>query len=144
MHLAGIKISNLFSFPYISDFFDAPEVTFHNDKLANVNLLIGPNGSGKSNFLDILHYILKNVFFRPYMIDESVLASGSSFEKAIIPASQSTIHLSSHKSFFFFFSEIHIRLTLTDHDYDNIRFFLTHSAEIQELITTYSTQEVLF
>ena len=62
MHLAGIKISNLFSFPYLPDISSSPEVTFRNHGDANVNLLIGPNGSGKTNFLTIVQHVMKSVF----------------------------------------------------------------------------------
>lgn len=73
MHFAGLKISNLFSFPYISDLSSSPEVTFRNDRVANVNLLIGPNGSGKTNFLTVVYHIMKSAFLRQYMIDETYL-----------------------------------------------------------------------
>jgi len=54
MQLAGITISNLFSFPYLADVEHAQEVTFHNIEKDNVNVLIGPNGAGKSKFLEII------------------------------------------------------------------------------------------
>ena len=69
MQLAGIKISNLFSFPYLADLQNAQEVTFYNSKQKNVHVLIGPNGAGKSKFLDIIRYVLRHGLRKDYIFD---------------------------------------------------------------------------
>ncbi len=69
MQLAGIKISNLFSFPYLADIQNAQEVTFYNSKKKNVHVLIGPNGAGKSKFLDIIRYVLRHGLRKDYAFD---------------------------------------------------------------------------
>lgn len=146
MYLKGIKISNLFSFPYVADLGSAPEVTFHNDKSPNVNLLIGPNGSGKSNFLTIVHYILKSVFLKQYVVDQAYLDSSLPDEQsqAIREYIQPFDHVFSHVAFQDQPSETLVRLTLTQHDYDNLRFLLSHREEINALIAQYSHLEFAF
>lgn len=69
MQLAGIKISNLFSFPYLADIQNAQEVTFYNNKKNNVHVLIGPNGAGKSKFLDTIKYVLRYGLRKDYFLD---------------------------------------------------------------------------
>ena len=71
MQLAGIKISNLFSFPYLADIQTAQEVTFCNSKKKNVHVLIGPNGAGKSKFLDTIKYVLRHGLRKSYVLDQA-------------------------------------------------------------------------
>ena len=73
MQLAGIKISNLFSFPYLTDVDHAQEVTFYNSKKQNVHVLIGPNGAGKSKFLDIIKYVVRHGLRNDYLLDHDQL-----------------------------------------------------------------------
>lgn len=49
-----------------------------------------------------------------------------------------------HNSFSDQPSEAIVRLTLTEHDYDNLRFLLSHRTEINGLIETYSSKDIVF
>ena len=136
MQLAGIKISNLFSFPYLADIQNAQEVTFYNNKKKNVHVLIGPNGAGKSKFLDIIKYVLRRGLRYDYTLERSDLR---------IKTHESPLqgvyanYASPDKP-----SEAIVRLTLTDHDYDNLRFLCAHAEEINTLIREHSDLDIQF
>jgi hypothetical protein len=61
-----------------------------------------------------------------------------------VESSQLLDRVYAHNSFSDQPSEAIVRLTLTEHDYDNIRFLLSHRTEINALITTYSAQYITF
>ncbi len=136
MQLAGIKISNLFSFPYLADIQNAQEVTFYNNKKKNVHVLIGPNGAGKSKFLDTIKYVLRHGLRKSYVLDHATnrITSHENLTQGVYAH-----HNSPDKP-----SEVIVRLTLTDHDYDNLRFLCSHYEEINALITTYSDLDISF
>jgi energy-coupling factor transporter ATP-binding protein EcfA2 len=146
MQLAGIKISNLFSFPYISDLKLAQEVVFHNIGKNNVNVLIGPNGAGKSKFLDVITKIWKVAFMKDYMVSKQLFDSEDPEKlKSVIIENPVLLektypHFNSPEKP----SEVIIRFTLTEHDYDNLRFLCEHGDEINALIKKYSTINFAF
>jgi hypothetical protein len=45
MQLSCVKISNILSFPYVSDLANFQGVCFDPDKDHDINVFIGPNGS---------------------------------------------------------------------------------------------------
>ena len=141
MQLAGIKISNLFSFPYLSDIKSAQEVTFRNAGKSNVNVLIGPNGAGKSKFLNVIEYILKAGFMRDYVVDKAKLGSKDAHElQSVISENPVSLQkMYKHYSYLDQPSEVVVSFALTAHDYDNLSFLCGHLDEINTMINTYST-----
>ena len=136
MQLAGIKISNLFSFPYLADIQTAQEVTFCNSKKKNVHVLIGPNGAGKSKFLDTIKYVLRHGLRKSYVLDQAT--NRITFHENLAQWIYAN-YASPDKP-----SEAIVRLTLTDHDYDNLRFLCSHYEEINALIASYSDLDIRF
>lgn len=136
MQLAGIKISNLFSFPYLTDIQNAQEVTFYNSKNKNVHVLIGPNGAGKSKFLDIIRYVLRHGLRKDYTFDHGT----QRIQAHSNPIQWMYANYSSPEKP----SEVIARLTLTDHDYDNLRFLCTYYDAINTIIRQHSDLEIQF
>ena len=130
----------------MADLSSAPEVSFSNATSPNVNLLIGPNGSGKSNFLTIGYHIFKSAFLKQYTVDQSCLDSTLADEQAqaIREYVQPFDHVFSHVAFQDQPSEVLVSLTLTQHDYDNLRFLLSHREYLHRLIDQYSRLEIAF
>lgn len=150
MQLAGVKISNLFSFPYLPDLLTAPELTFHHHEksqsLGDLNVLIGPNGSGKSSFIDIINQAQLSLV-HDYIFAQDLFDRGESKYMRSVITHQDIDRdhvLSRHFSTPDKPAELMLRLRLTEHDYDNIRFLSTHTQEINELIAQYSTLDVVF
>ena len=146
MQLAGITISNLFSFPYLADVEHAQEVTFHNIEKDNVNVLIGPNGAGKSKFLEIIWSVFKVGFMKDYLVDQAKLESTDPREQqsaiTVDPVLLDRIY--KHFTTPDKPSEVRLRLGLTWHDDENLRFLCEHIADINALIARYSTLALVF
>ena len=73
MKISRIKISNLFTFPYIKGFNGKKGLIFDAKEKNNFNILIGPNWSGKSNFLDIINQIFRFWLVDNYSYDKTII-----------------------------------------------------------------------
>ncbi|MBI3258177.1 MAG: AAA family ATPase [Ignavibacteriae bacterium] len=70
MKITSMKISNILSYEFLSDFDTAPNtINFNGD----LNILIGANGSGKSNLIEIINKLFHQHFFEIYSIDDQAL-----------------------------------------------------------------------
>lgn len=73
MKISKIKISNLFTFPYIKGFNSKKGLIFDDKEKSNFNILIGPNGSGKTNFLYIINQIFRSGLINQFYYDKKIL-----------------------------------------------------------------------
>ncbi len=146
MQLANIKISNLLSYPYHPDLNKAEGVVFHNREYNNVNVMIGPNGAGKSWFLTILHQLFKVGLMNDYLYDKTYVSSTTPLEqkKTIVVHTQYTEWLHAHFAYRDKPSELIIELSITEHDYDNMRYIIKHKDIFHMLIEKYSTLSIKY
>jgi len=122
MQLSQVKISNLFNFPYLADFANAPGIQFSNPDKNNVNVLIGPNGAGKSSFLNVINRIRKIGLIRDYVFDKNILITQDTkrFKQAI---ALNTLYVPKSRKHYDALdkdSRVRMEFVLTYHDYENI------------------------
>ncbi len=145
MQLAGIKISNLYSFPYLSDIHAAQEVLFRPDQKHNVNVLIWPNGAGKSKFIEVIKRVLRDALRKDYSFRHQLLLDKKAdCHEVIVPQPVYLKNIYPHSYYADKPSEVMIRLTLTENDYQNLRFLCEHLADINALIGQYSSLDFRF
>ncbi len=139
MKILSIKISNILSFKYFADMTECPKNEF--DK--NLNILIGPNGSGKSNFIEIINQVFKKGICLPC---EFNFQNMFSYEKDSVSYNlESTITvrdrvhtLSKNYNSKSDDQEVHLKLELSENDYENLIFILNNVSKINELLKNYT------
>ena len=103
-------------------------------------MLIGPNGSGKSAFIDIIDAI-QHAFVDDYVFAQDLYDQGDKkyFRNVISHYETQLEHpIKKHFSYEDKPSQIDVRMRLTDYDYENLRFLLSHANAFCELVSKYS------
>ncbi|HOG15443.1 MAG TPA: AAA family ATPase [Candidatus Absconditabacterales bacterium] len=146
MKISRIKISNLFTFPYISGFHGKKGVIFDARERNNFNIIIGPNGSGKSNFLHIISQTFRFGLVNHYFYDKSILENNEKNKfKQVIQVKKKKIknmpkhYLSGDKP-----SKIGITLKLNQNDFENIAFMSKHTILLNNILKKYSKLDISF
>jgi len=98
MKISKIKISNLFTFPYIKGFNSKKGLIFDDKEKSNFNILIGPNGSGKTNFLYIINQVFRSGLINQFYYDKKILENQekNSLKKTIKKEENKIKDLSKH------------------------------------------------
>ena len=142
MKISRIKISNLFTFPYISWFHWKKGVIFDARERNNFNIIIWPNGSGKSNFLHIISQTFRFWLVNHYFYDKSILENNEKNKfKQVIQVKKKKIknmpkhYLSGDKP-----SKIGITLKLNQNDFENIAFMSKHTILLNNILKKYSNR----
>lgn len=73
MQLRTLKISNIGSFPFVSDIHSVSGIQFHTSETGVTNILIGPNGTGKSTILEVINQVFKAGLIRDYVYDKTYI-----------------------------------------------------------------------
>ncbi len=146
MKISRIKISNLFTFPYISWFHWKKGVIFDARERNNFNIIIWPNGSGKSNFLHIISQTFRFWLVNHYFYDKSILENNEKNKfKQVIQVKKKKIknmpkhYLSGDKP-----SKIGITLKLNQNDFENIAFMSKHTILLNNILKKYSKLDISF
>ena len=137
MQLSTIKISNIFSFPFVENLTTVEWVKFHNQQIGVINILIWPNGSGKSNLLDIINAVRKYGITTNYTLEQ--------WEPFCIKNCNKTQHnLTKHRGQETKKSHIYLSLLLSQEDYNNIFFLIEKRDIINDIISQYSDSNIQF
>lgn len=141
MQLDTLKISNLLSYPYHEDLSIIEGTKFFNRKNNNVNTLIGPNGAGKSWFLHIIHQIFTVGLMRDYTYEKWYITDKNikKYTNVIHYNKQFTQWLNAHFSTYDKDSQVLLRVLLTEHDINNMKYISQHRTLLNMLIKKYST-----
>jgi len=145
MQLKYIKISNLISFPWVEDLGKEKWVSFSHGKNSWVNILIGPNGSGKSSFLEIINQVFKVWLLKDFIYHKSLLVDWVENQNWIITENI----MYSHNLVANFDtpdkpSQVRLKLSLQENDFDNLSFICKFSEELNNIISKYSSLNVVF
>lgn len=140
MKISNVVISNIATFPYISDLNDAPWVSFSVKDSGNIHIFIGPNGSGKSTFLEIIQQICNTVLFQPYTcdIDNLEVLSNVNTQDVIKYTPQPIHNLHENNTGDAKPSMVFLTFVLNEQDRKNLMFLYEHQKEINTLIAKYS------
>lgn len=146
MKIADIKISNLFTFPYVSNFSAKKWLIFDSREKWNFNILIGPNWSGKTNFIYIINKIFRNVLIKKYIYDRNILETwkNNKFKDVIKYKKLDVKWLLKHSSFENKKSKVWITFKLNQYDYENIWFVCKYNNFINWIIKKYSNLDFSF
>ena len=146
MKISRIKISNLFTFPYIKGFNGKKGLIFDAKEKNNFNILIGPNWSGKSNFLDIINQIFRYWLVDNYYYDKTIIENNQKDKfKEVIKQKKKKLknmpkhYLSPNKP-----SKIGITLRFNQNDFENIDFMVKHSSLLNGILNKYSKLDIDF
>lgn len=146
MHLSTIKISNVLSFPYVSDLRTVGGVRFDVYDIWSLNIFIGPNGSWKSNFLEIINQTVKVGLFKDFILNTDPIRDNNVayFSDVITERKQHYKYIHKHFASLERESRIYFELALCDWDYHNIRFVYDHQDLFSSILHTYSLVEFPF
>jgi len=146
MKISRIKISNLFTFPYISWFHWKKGIVFDAKEKNNFNILIWPNWSGKSNFLQIINHIFRFWLIDNYFYDKTILENNEKdkFKQVIQIKKRKTKDMSKHYLSTNKPSKIGITLRLNQNDFENIAFMSKHSVLFNNILQKYSKLDINF
>lgn len=138
MQLSTIKVSNILSFPFVENLTTIEWVKFHNQEKWVINIMIWPNGSWKSNLLDIIQSVWKYWITINYTLEQKE-------HTFIITENNNTNHsLTKHRGEEEKKSHIYISLLLSQDDYNNLFFLIDNTTTINDIISTYSKQSIVF
>ncbi len=146
MKISKIKISNLFTFPYINWFNWKKGLVFDAREKCNFNILIGPNGSGKTNFLYIINQVFRSWLVYKYHYDKSILENNqdNKFDQVIRIEENSVKELSKHYLSLDKPSKVGMTLRLNQNDFENIWFMCKYSDLLNNIISKYSKLNIKF
>lgn len=146
MKISKIKISNLFTFPYLDWFSSNKWIVFDSKEKSNFNILIGPNWSGKTNFLYIISQIFRNGIVKQYSYDKSILDNKieTNLGKVIMLKQNKIEYLEKHYLFWDRTSKIWVTLKLNQYDFENIWFICKYSYLLNNIIKKYSKLDIRF
>lgn len=142
MQLQNIKISNVLSFPYLEPNNQSETVSFGTWEDSSVNIFIGPNWSGKSNFINILEQIYTRGVIKDYIYNKKNVENWNK-KNTIVYEKSYFNRLSSHRDYIDKDSKIEIFFLLTDGDYDNIWFICKNYKKLNNLISEYSSLDIV-
>ncbi len=79
MKIEYLQISNILSFPFVSDISAAEKITFD----SGLNIIIGENGAGKSTALEVINFMFRRVLYKQYIVNQDTFSKRNS-----VPANQ--------------------------------------------------------
>lgn len=146
MKISKIKISNLFTFPYIKGFNSKKGLIFDDKEKSNFNILIGPNGSGKTNFLYIINQVFRSGLINQFYYDKKILENQekNSLKKTIKKEENKIKDLSKHTWFLDKPSKVWITLRLNQNDFENIWFICKYNKLLNNIVKKYSNLDIAF
>jgi len=143
MQLSSLQVSNIFSFPPLPDSV-APTVEFELINGKRIAHFIGPNGSGKSNLIEILNQIFGRVFFRVTQVNDDILqalSKGAPLNNPIFQEPQNDARklngLEPHWAAPGGDQWVKLGIAFSSTDYDNLRFIVRNSVELNALFSRY-------
>jgi putative ATP-dependent endonuclease of the OLD family len=146
MKISKIKISNLFTFPYLSWFNWKKGLVFDAREKSNFNILIGPNWSGKTNFLYIINQIFREWLINQYSYDKTILENKeiNKFNQVIKLEDKKLRNLSKHYAFLDKPSKVAVTLKLNQYDFENIWFICKYNSLLNNILSKYSSLDIKF
>jgi predicted ATP-dependent endonuclease of OLD family len=140
MKIREIKISNIMSFPFLTDLPNSEGIQFPaSENKTDLNILIGANGSGKSNFIEIINQFVRNMVF-DYTFNPALLQAEkkSDQQQAIQFIPKKTTKLSKHSRTQDQPAGVEITIELFQNDFENIGFACKYADKLNEIIEKYS------
>jgi len=146
MKIEYLQVSNILSFPHVSDVSEAPKISFDD----GLNIIIGENGSGKSTALEIINFLFKRVIYRQYNVNQDLFSR----RKSITADDRKQIlQPANHQNYSGFRLEpnwdtetedqrIRLALRLDEIDHQNIVNLRANFASVQQAVGLYSTHNV--
>lgn len=146
MKISKIKISNLFTFPYLDWFSSKKWIVFDAREKSNFNILIGPNWSGKTSFLYIISQIFSNGLIKQYHYDKSIIDKSitNKIDEVITLKKKKIEYLEKHHSSLNKSSKIWVTFKLNQYDFENIWFICNYSYLLNNVIKKYSKLDIKF
>lgn len=146
MLLKEVKISNLLSFPYLTDIENTDPISFFsNGGYEGMRILIGNNASWKSNFVKIIEEFF-STFINDYHYTriENDTIKTTNLQDAINKLENKTKNLHPHYLHSEKPSKIEIEIDLSQWDYDNLGFICKHHQKLNAMLKKYSRLELSF
>ncbi len=146
MKISNVVISNIATFPYISDLHNDAGVSFSVKDTGNIHIFIWPNWAGKSTFLEIIQQVCSSVLFQPYTceIERLQWLADSNTQDMIRHKPQYIHNLHENHTGVWKPSIVFLTFVLNEQDHKNLEFLYTHQEEINTLIATYSQSNFRF
>ena len=144
MKISNVVISNLATFPIISDVDSALWVTLSTQEAGDVHIFIGPNGAGKSTFLDIIQQICSSVFFQVYDIKRIDTLTPSLSQDMITHIPTAIHNLHENRTWIGKPSFVSLTFSLNQKDRENMKFVYDNQKQLNELIASYSLSTFRF
>lgn len=143
MRIDYLQVSNILSFPHVSNIEDAEKIAFDD----GLNIIIGENGSGKSTALEIINFLFKRVFYRQFAFNRELFGrrqtlSAQDRRQVLQHVEQRDVtgfRLEPNWHSAALEQRIRIALRLDDIDRENIKSIKTHFTQISERTGSYTT-----
>jgi len=138
MQIKNIKISNIWSFWYISNINQNEWIMFQTQKSWIINILIWPNWSGKSTILEVINQIFKKWICQDYAISEN-----SEWVKIKL-INHKFQNLSKNLNYKDKTSSVYLQFEINDEDKKNMIYIQKNIDKINKIISTYYDKKLQF
>lgn len=144
MIIKALKVSNILSFEHKEHFQESePDLVFGN----GLNIIVGANGSGKSNFIAIISTLFQSYFLEPYEYNYAYdteaegIENRSKYLQKKVNTSQN-LRLEKHNNSTDKPSYVELMITLSEADKNNLNFLKTNIAEMANIPSKFSSDNL--
>lgn len=145
MKLMSLHLSNILSFPFVSDIGEAQRLDFEE----TLNIVIGENGAGKSTALEVINFVFRRVVFRHCSVNQEVYGKRRSIAEAerrgvLTPANDKTLQgfrLEPNWDTEHLPQKIRVVIKLDEIDFTNIKSLVENADKLKRSVSGYTKRQ---